>query len=100
MFDHLFLKLGRGVDIHAIWKGVSGQARVHGGARGRLPVLSPPLEIEKKNAVRGNFNLFHLCFTNEIRGESIHYTCKMEGWDDKRVSMVGGGGWRGGLAPP
>ena len=39
--------------------------------------LAPHLEIEKM-AVRGNFNLFHLCFINEIRGGSIHYTCKME----------------------
>ena len=58
------------------------------------------LEIRKKNAVRGNFNLFHLCFTNEIRGESIHYTCKIEGWADRRVSMVGGGGGKEGALPP
>ena len=48
MFGHLLLNLGGGgIDIHAIWKGVSGQARVHGGggARGRCP---PPLEIGKK----------------------------------------------------
>ena len=59
---------------------------------------SPPLEIGKKDAVRGNFNLFHLCFTNEIRGESIHYTCKMEGWADRRVSMVGVVGGEGALS--
>ena len=47
------------------------------GARGSCP---PPLENEKKEVVRGNFNLFHLCFTNEIRGDryTLH-TCKMEG---------------------
>ena len=45
-----------------------------GGRTGACPwwegvgALSPPLENEKKNSVRGNFNLFHLCFTNEIRG--------------------------------
>ena len=66
-----------------------GQARVYGGGGDGA---SPPLEIGNKDAVRGNFNLFHLCFTNEIRGESIHYTCKMEGWADRRVSMVGGRG--------
>ena len=38
--------------------------------------LVPPPRNEKKDAVRGNF--FHLCFTNEIRGELIHYTCKRE----------------------
>ena len=47
--------------IHAKWKGVGGQVRVHGG-RGRGG-LAPPLEIGKKEAVRGNFNLFHLYFT-------------------------------------
>ena len=43
--------------------------------RGVAPPPPPTLEIEKKDAVRGNFNLFHkfhLCFTYEIRGESIH----------------------------
>ena len=76
---------------------MSGQARVHGGggARGRRP---PPLEIGKKDAVRGNFNLFHLCFTYEIKGESIHCTSKVEGWADRRVSIVEGG--EGALPPP
>ena len=48
-----------------------------GGIGGLNP---PPLEMEKKDAVRRNFNLFHLCFTNEIRGDrqTLH-TCKMEG---------------------
>ena len=37
-------------------EGVGGQARVHGrGERGPCP---PPLEMGKKDAVRGNFNLF------------------------------------------
>ena len=58
----------------------------------------PPLEIGKKDAVRGNFNLFHLCFTYEIRGESIHCTSKVEGWADRRVSIVEGG--EGALPPP
>ena len=47
-----------------------------GGGSGRC---LPPLKIGKKDVVSGNFNLFHLCFTNEVRGGSIHYTCKMEG---------------------
>ena len=59
--------------------------------------LPPPLEIGKKDAVRGNFNHFHLCFTYEIRGESIHCTSKMEGWADRRVSIVEEGE---GLASP
>ena len=46
---------------------------------GALPPPPRHLENKKKEAVRGNFNLFHLCFTNEIKGGSIHYTCKMEG---------------------
>ena len=60
---------------------------------------SRPLKIGKKDAVRGNFNLFHLCFTDETRGESIHYTCKMEGSVDRRVSIEGGEG-EGALPPP
>ena len=39
----------------------------------------PPLENEKKEVFRGNFNLFHLYFTNEIRGGGgigIHETWK------------------------
>ena len=43
----LLLKLG-GTDIHAIWKGVSGKARVHGGG-GASPTRPPPLEIGKKD---------------------------------------------------
>ena len=50
------------------------------GASGQACAPPSTLETGKKNeAVRGNFNLFHLCFTNEIRGESIDYTCKMKG---------------------
>ena len=78
MFDHLLLKL-RGGDGHT--------CNMEGGERasacpwwgGRGGVAPPPPRNWKKDAVRGDFNLFHLCFTNEIRGESIHYTCKMEG---------------------
>ena len=98
MFGHLLLKLGG--DRHTC--NMEGGERagacpwLGGGARGHRP---PPLEIGKKDAVRGNFNLFLLCFTNEIRGESIHYTCKMEGWADRRVSIVGGGE-RGPCPPP
>ena len=57
---------------------------------GRGGVAPPPLEIGRKDAVRGNFNLFHLCFTYEIRGESIHCTSKVKGWADRRVSIVEG----------
>ena len=60
--------------------------------------VAPSLEIGKKDAVRGNFNLFHLCFTYEIRGESIHCTSKVEGWADRLVSIVEGG--EGALPPP
>ena len=58
-----------------------------GRGEGALP---PPLEIGNKDAVRGKFNLFHLCFTYEIRGESIHCTSKVEGWADRPVSIVEG----------
>ena len=64
---------------------------------GLAPPPPLPLENEKK-AVRGNFNLFRLCFTNEIRGGgSIHYTCKMEGGG--RTGACPWWGGRGGFAP-
>ena len=74
------------------WEGV------HGG-EGSCP---PPVENEKKEAVKRNFNLFHLYFTNEIRGRST-YTAYMQnerGWADRRLSMVGGGAWGRGVLPP
>ena len=82
--------------IHAKWKGVGGQALVHGGRGwGRGGLAPPPLKNEKKEAARGNFNLFHLCFTNDIRGGGAIDTLYMQnkrGWADRRLSMVGGGG--------
>ena len=66
---------------------------------GQGGVAPPPLEIGKKDAVRGNFNLFHLCFTYEIRGESIHCTSKVEGWADRCVRVHSRGG-EGALPPP
>ena len=70
------MKLG-GIDkhcIHAKWK-TDRRLFMVGGGGGE----GAPIGYEKK-ALRGNFNLFHLCFTNEIRGGgSIHYTYKMEG---------------------
>ena len=90
MFGHLLLKLGGGIDIHAIWKGVSGKAHVYCGGGGE-GVSPPPLKIGKKDVVRLNFNLFHLCFTNEIRGESIYM-------QNGRVGGQAGG--EGALPPP
>ena len=51
----------------------------------------------KKKAVRENFNLFHLCFTNEIRGDrhTLH-TCKMEGGGWTGACPW----WEGALPPP
>ena len=77
---------------------VGGQVRVH--SRGGTGGLAPPPRNRKKNVVRRNFNLFHLCFTNEIRADRQTLAAYMQngrGWADKRLSMVGGGG---GLAPP
>ena len=74
---------------------------VGGGEWGR-GVLPPPLENEKKEAVKRNCNLFHLYFTNEIRGRST-YTAYMQngrGWADRRLFMVGGGEWGRGVLPP
>ena len=58
----LLMKLGGNrYTIHAKWKGVGGQARVHGKGRGGLAPL--PLEMGRKEAVRGNFIHFHLYFS-------------------------------------
>ena len=88
MFGHLLLNLGGG-DRHT--------CNMEGGERagvcpwwGRGEGASPPPRNWKKDAVRGNFNLFHLCFTYEIRGESIHCTSRVEGLADRRVSIVEG----------
>ena len=67
-----------------------------GGERGPCP---PPLEMEKKDAVRGNFNLFHLCFTNEIKGESIHYTVHAKWKGVVGQVRVHGRGGEGALPP-
>ena len=61
----------------------------------------PPLEIGKKDAVRRNFNLFHLCFTNEIKGggdQHTLHTYKMEGGVGGQAIVHGGG--EGALPPP
>ena len=47
----------------------------------------PPLEIGKKLLSEEILTFF----TYEIRGESIHCTSKVEGWADRRVSIVEGG---------
>ena len=54
------------------WEGV--------GREGLAPPPPPPPRKWKKEAVRGNFNRFHLCFTNKVSGDrhTLH-TCKMEG---------------------
>ena len=49
---------GGGIGIHATWKGVGGQARVHAGG-GRRRGYAPPRKW-KKDAVRGNFNLTYI----------------------------------------
>ena len=59
--------------------------------RGEGASPPPPPKKLKKSCCQRKFQPLSLCFTNEIRGESIHYTCKMEGWADRRVSMVGVG---------
>ena len=82
------MKLG-GIDkhcIHAKWK-TDRRLSMVGGGGGE----GAPIGYEKK-ALRGNFNLFHLCFTNEIRGGiDTLYIQNGRGWADRRLSMVGGG---------
>ena len=71
---------------------------VEGGEGGEGALPPPPPRNGKKDVVRRNFNLFHLCFTNEIRGDRQTLAAYMQnerGWADRRLSMVGGG-----LAPP
>ena len=90
-FTYVLLMKFRGIDIHATWKVVGGQALVHGGSGcGPCPL---PLENEKK-AVRGNFNLFRLCFTNEIRGGGDRYTihAKWKGVGGQALVHGGEGG--------
>ena len=56
--------------------------------------VAPPLEIGKKLLSEEILTFF----TYEIRGESIHCTSKVEGWADRRVSIVEGE--RGPCPPP
>ena len=85
-----------GIDMHCIhakWKGVGGQAIVHGGRGwGQGGLAPPPPRKRKKEAFRGNFKLFQLCLTNEIRGDRYIIYAKWKGWADRRLSMVGGKG--------
>ena len=64
MFGHLLLKLGGGGDRHTCNIEGGEQTGVCPWGGGRGGVAPPPLEIGKKDAVRENFNLFQLCFTN------------------------------------
>ena len=52
----------------------------------------------KKEAVRGNFNLFHLYFTNEIMGEGDRHICKIESGPRTGACPWWGGGT--GALPP
>ena len=72
---------GGGINIHCLhakWKGVGGQALVHGG-RGCGSRGLAPLENKKNEAVKRNFHLFHLYFTNDIRGRGIGIHVKWKG---------------------
>ena len=69
------------------WEGV--------GARGPCP---PPLENEKKEAVIGNFNRFHLCFTDKIVGIDIH--CIHAKWKGVGGQALVHSGRRWGPCPP
>ena len=80
----LLMKLG-GVDKHCIytkkWKGVGGQALVHGGRGwGRGGLVPSPLENEKKRLLEEILTSFTYVLLMKLGGGgSIHYTCKMEG---------------------
>ena len=96
-----------GIDIHCIhakWKGVGGQALVHGG-KGWVPCPPPPLENEKKNVSEEILTSFTYVLLMKLGGAiDTLYMQNERGWADRRLSMVRGGGWvggggRGGFAP-
>ena len=96
----LLIKLG-GIDIHCIHATYG-----RGWADKRLSMMEgvgalppPPVKKEKKEAIRGIFNLFHLYFANEIRGRGSAYMQHRRGWADRRVSMVRGREERCALPP-
>ena len=91
------MKLGGGISIHAKWKGVGGQARVHG--RGERRPCPPPLEMEKKMLSEEILTSFTYVLLMKLRGNryTIPYMQNGRGWSDRCVSMVGGG--EGALPP-
>ena len=92
----------RGESIHCTSKMKGWADRRVSIVEGREGPCPPPLEMGK-NVVRRNFNLFHLCFTNEIRGDRQTLAAYIQNgreWADRRLSMVGGGGARGPCPPP
>ena len=96
------MKLGGGgrYTIHAKWKGVGGQAFVHGG-RGWGP-CPPPLENEKKRLSEKILTSFAYVLLMKLGGGGID-TLHMQngrGWADWLLSMVGGGGEGEGVLPP
>ena len=86
MFGHLLLNLGGGGDRHT--------CNMEGGERaGACPwwgrregAWPPPLEIGKKDAVRGNFNLFHLMtYVLLMKLGGNRYTVQAK-WKDGRTN--------------
>ena len=63
------------------------------GARGPCP----PLENEKKEAVRGNFNFFHHVLLMKLKGDRYTIHTKWKGVGGQAL-VHGGRGW-GDLAP-
>ena len=82
--------------IHAKWKGVGGQALVHGG-RGWGPCPPPPLENEKKILSEEILTSFTYVLLMKLGGRLIHYTCKMKEGGRTGVCPWWGGG---GALPP
>ena len=80
------------------WKGVGGQALVHGGRGVGLAPL-PLLENEKKRLSEEILTSFTYVSLMRLGGGGIDtlYMQNGRGWADRRLSMVGGGG---GFAPP
>ena len=104
-FAYVLLMTLGGIDIHCIhatWKGVGGQALVHGRrgwGRGRL--APPLLENEKKKLSEEILTSFTYVLLMKLGGGGIDtlYMQNGRGWADRRLSMVGGGGAEGALPP-
>ena len=96
----LLMKLwGNRYTIHAKWKGGrTGACSWEGGRGGLAP---PPPRNGKKRLSEEILTSFTYVLLKELyRSTNTSYMQNGRGWADRRLSMVGGGGGRGGFTPP